>query len=74
MEGNERDLAVKIALSMYANEPCRICGQTITNQDVKNAVYAGYGDDGRSAHERCWEGMVKIANELLEAGSTVLMR
>jgi len=45
----------KMALSMYEGEPCRVCGQTIT--DASKAVYAGYslGDKARSAHEHCWD-------------------
>jgi hypothetical protein len=47
--------ATKIALSMYEREPCRICGETIT--DAKRAVYAGYSKDNkaRSAHKSCWD-------------------
>jgi hypothetical protein len=50
-----KDDAVKIALSMYENEPCRICGELIT--DARKAVYAGYSADSkaRSAHKTCWD-------------------
>jgi hypothetical protein len=46
--------AAKIALAMYEGEPCRICGETIT--DASKAVYAGYsaGNKARSAHKTCW--------------------
>ncbi len=38
-----REHLLEVALSMYANEPCRICGELITLEDVHgNAVYAGY--------------------------------
>lgn len=50
--------AQKIALSMYAGEPCRICGKIIWEQDINDgAVYAGYSADNhsRSAHKHCWE-------------------
>lgn len=42
------------ALSMYENEPCRICGKVI--KDARKAVYAGYSHDNkvRSAHKSCW--------------------
>lgn len=48
----------KVALSMYANEPCRICGSLLTMEDMENgAVFAGYsnGSAARAAHKACWE-------------------
>lgn len=50
-----KENAVKMALAMYEGEPCRVCGQTIT--DATDAVYAGYsvGDKARSAHKSCWQ-------------------
>jgi hypothetical protein len=41
---------------MYANEPCRICGELIEAEEVGDAVYAGYskGDKSRAAHLSCW--------------------
>ncbi len=43
-------------LSMYANEPCRICGKLLSSEDVNDAVFAGYdrSDKSRSAHGECW--------------------
>lgn len=48
--------AIKMALSMYVDEPCRICGQMITWDDINDAVFAGYSTDNksRSAHGECW--------------------
>jgi hypothetical protein len=48
---------VNIALGMYANEPCRICGKLIEVSDLKDAVFAGYSQDStsRSAHKACWD-------------------
>lgn len=54
---------VDIALSMYAHEPCRICGRELLMADIKNgAVFAGYNadDTSRSAHRRCWYGVMDI--------------
>lgn len=49
---------VRLAASMYANEPCRICGAMLTMDDINNgAVFAGYSSDNaaRSAHKACWQ-------------------
>lgn len=47
--------AKKMVLAMYEGEPCRICGENIT--DATKAVYAGYSVDNkaRSAHKSCWD-------------------
>jgi hypothetical protein len=52
-----KDKAARIALGMYANEPCRICGKPITTDDLTTAVFAGYSIDSRSrsAHKACWD-------------------
>ena len=57
--------AFEWATLMYADEPCRICGRLITEDDLKEAVFAGYSEDndGRCAHGRCWEGYLKISAE-----------
>ena len=57
----ERETAAKIAAMMYADEPCRICGENITTNDLKNgAVFAGYSKDNaaRSAHKQCWDKQI----------------
>lgn len=54
---NRKHLA-RIAASMYANEPCRICGVMLTMDDIDNgAVFAGYSSNNaaRSAHKACWQ-------------------
>lgn len=50
-----KESAVKLALVMYEGEPCRVCGENIS--DATKAVYAGYsaGNEARSAHKSCWE-------------------
>lgn len=56
--------AIAIALSMYANEPCRICGRNINTDELKDIVFAGYSKrftGSRAAHKRCWQGMVDTA-------------
>lgn len=41
---------------MYSDEPCRICGKLLSEDDLNDAVYAGYsqGDKSRAAHGECW--------------------
>ena len=62
MKGNDRSeelhqALVNLALSFYADEPCRICGKTIIWDEIKDAVWAGYSADNmaRSAHGACFE-------------------
>ena len=52
-----REVAFAVALMMYAGEPCRLCGGVITRDDLSEAVFVGYAEDGpgRAAHGRCWE-------------------
>jgi len=50
--------AAEIAIAMYANEPCRICGEILSLDDIRaGAVFAGYssGNEARAAHKSCWE-------------------
>lgn len=55
----DKDDIFELALSMYANEPCRICGELITMQQLKShgVIFAGYSqnDKSRSAHKSCWD-------------------
>jgi hypothetical protein len=46
-----------LAMSFYAGEPCRVCGELITRDDLHDLVFAGYSKDNksRSAHGKCWE-------------------
>lgn len=69
MEDSEMEnsaAALAMALMMYANEPCRICGRQITAVDVKTAVFAGYSDvrPARAAHRECWDGMSDIVKSM----------
>jgi hypothetical protein len=50
-----RKSAEQLALAMYEGEPCRVCGEIIT--DASKCVYAGYslGNKARSAHKVCWD-------------------
>lgn len=48
----------QIAVGVYADEPCRICGVLLTYEDLLNgAVFAGYSADSKSraAHKACWD-------------------
>ena len=59
----ERELA-GLAVAMYAGEPCRICGELLTMEDLNDG--AGHSDDNssRSAHRQCWENsFAKFVNE-----------
>jgi hypothetical protein len=49
--------ALSVAVGMYANEPCRICGKLLEVSDLDTAVFAGYSEDSKSraAHKVCWE-------------------
>ena len=48
---------VQQALSFYADEPCRVCGELIKPSDLKELIFAGYSADhkSRAAHVQCWE-------------------
>ena len=62
----------ELVLSMYSNEPCRICGRLISMEDIHDdrVVFAGYSDDNKSrtAHKLCFlnarEVMGKRISEL----------
>lgn len=58
-----RPYMAHLALSMYADEPCRICRKLLTMDDLRDgAVFAGYSVDGtaRAAHRVCWENFVEL--------------
>ena len=55
---NDLNAAQSAAAIMYSNEPCRVCGEIITLNDINNgAVFAGYSKDNKSrtAHKACWD-------------------
>lgn len=56
MDDKLHQALVDMAMSFYVGEPCRICGETITKDDLQELVYAGYAKDNkaRSAHGKCW--------------------
>lgn len=52
----ERQVAFRVALSMYLGERCKYClGVFDTLESLHDAVWAGYHEHGRLAHERCWK-------------------
>lgn len=58
-----RKIAAGFALTLYADEPCRICRKILTMADVHDgAKFAGYSRDGkaRAAHRVCWENFVEM--------------
>ena len=58
---------IDIALRMYADELCRICGHILTDEDIKaGAIWTGYSKDGksRSAHKDCWDNAMEIVREM----------
>ena len=54
-----KSVVLEMVLAAYANEPCRICGDNITLEQIKSnvVVFAGYSADSaaRSAHKNCWD-------------------
>lgn len=61
-----RRLAFRMAMGMYANEPCRICRRLIEASDLHTLVFAGYSRDGktRAAHKVCWDNFVELLQTL----------
>lgn len=59
----QRSSALDLTMSMYAGEPCRVCGKNIEIADLQTVVFAGYkpknalGFDGRCAHQLCWDNL-----------------
>jgi len=55
---SEKSIIPSIAIAMYADEPCRICGVILTLNDIfDGAVFAGYSknNEARAAHKKCWD-------------------
>jgi hypothetical protein len=51
-----RALAFRMAMTMYLGEACKYCGKVFeTLEDLRDVVYAGYHDRGRTACRSCWE-------------------
>lgn len=65
-DDNKRRLAARMALGMYAHEPCRICRRLIEVEDLHDLVFAGYSRDGktRAAHKVCWDNFVELLQTL----------
>ena len=58
---------IDIALRIYTDEPCRICGIILTDEDIKaGAIWAGYDKDSKSrvAHKICWDNAMEIVREM----------
>ena len=49
----------------YVDEPCRICGEMITMQQLvdNQVVFAGYSsnNEARSAHKECWDKNIPVS-------------
>lgn len=61
------DIILNLLLFQYAGEPCRICRQLLTVDDIKEgAKFAGYSVDGtaRAAHRVCWQNFVELVQTL----------
>jgi hypothetical protein len=55
-DDHARDVALRMALSMYLGEACKYCGGVFeTLDDLHTAVFAGYHERGRLAHKTCWQ-------------------
>ena len=48
MEEITRESAAKIAMAMYMDEPCRICGVMFGPKDQDTMVFAGYSEGNES--------------------------
>lgn len=49
-------VALTMSMSMYLGERCKYClGEFKTLNDLKDAVWAGYHEHGRLAHDACWQ-------------------
>lgn len=62
-----RPAMASFALSMYADEPCRICRRLLTMDDLRDgAKFAGYSVDGkaRASHRVCWENFMELLRTL----------
>ncbi len=48
----------------YCHEPCRICGDLITEADLPELVFAGYSEcnTSRTAHGNCWRNQPVKSN------------
>ena len=64
----EFDPLVDMMLRVYTNEPCRICEQILTMEDIRaGAVFAGYSKkdgEARATHKRCWNNAIEIIEQL----------
>ena len=48
--------AVKLVLSAYLGEKCKYCLKEFkTIESLDDAVWVGYHEHGRLAHEKCWK-------------------
>lgn len=55
-EDGAREVAFRMALSMYLGERCRFCEKVYeTLDDLKDTVFAGYHEHGRLACKPCWK-------------------
>lgn len=53
----QHETLVNLAMAMYVDEPCRICGKMINPGDLRKLKWAGYSacNTSRSAHNQCWQ-------------------
>lgn len=71
-EEGARDIALRMALSMYLGEQCRFCGRTYeTLEDLKGTVYAGYHEHGRLACKACFDAQPPETIAALKAASAL---
>jgi hypothetical protein len=63
---NGLSAAIDMALAMYTNEPCRICGRNIEREDVGGLIFTGYSKDNtsRAAHGRCYQGFMELCGAM----------
>lgn len=65
-----RTLAVQLEAAQWASEPCRICGRTLTIEDITtDAYFAGFdGGKRHAAHGVCWRNMRLLVQQMNSGG------
>jgi len=54
----QRAALAALAIETYRGELCRFCKEPVaSDEDLRDSVFAGYHDGGRSAHGRCWRAL-----------------
>ena len=65
-----RILAIQLEAAQWADQPCRICGKTLTMEDItSDAYFAGFAGARRhAAHGVCWRNMCALVQQMNSEG------